>query len=134
MLDTHENSDVYKTVSAEMKEGGSAVQRQQYIKVRDHTVHVDKSYFGLCCQAAHISGFCSSCWLPGFGNQIRPRPPLEGDLSSVAFVPNQREIVVFGANTPSQKGNTPLFLNVSHRSKCGSILSFAERFSKPVEF
>lgn len=40
----------------------TAVQRQQYIKERDHTVHVDKSCFGLCCQAAHISAFCSNCW------------------------------------------------------------------------
>lgn len=56
-----------------MKERGwqsnSAAQRQQYIKVPDHTVHIDKWSFGACWQAAHIKPICSGLWVDGFSLQ-----------------------------------------------------------------
>lgn len=70
MLDTkRKNSEVYKIVSKQRNERGAerSVEQycasEEYIKVQDHFVHVDKPSFGPCCQAALVKAICCVCWL-----------------------------------------------------------------------
>lgn len=86
------NSADDKTVSEQMTERGwelnSVAQRQQYIKVLDHIVHIDQRSFDTCWQAAHIRPICSGLWvgcvlttnklLQGWNGL---KTPLLGDLS-----------------------------------------------------